>query len=126
MNRKGDKQFLQHGSDRTGIIPNAGKSIFCFTIIHWSRRCNHSNGWSFNFWKFICKFVSRPLQGSLEALRSPRRVNIFSFLRVAVMKRFSAPAGSRLFIDTGSVDMNIIPLFLLLCSVAQGLLQPGR
>jgi hypothetical protein len=70
---------------------------------------------------------SRPLQESLGSQSSQRREVIFSFLRVAVMKKGLPPqAGSNLFIATGSVDMNIILLFLHSCSVAQGLLQAGR
>jgi hypothetical protein len=43
------------------------------------------------------------------------------------MKKGLPPqAGSNLFIATGSVDMNIIILFLHSCSVTQGLLQAGR
>ena len=77
--------------------------------------------------EIISAFVSRPLEDSVEPQSlGEERVFIFSFLRVAAMKKdLSPPAGSMLFISTGSVDMNIILLFLLPCSVAQGLLPSG-
>ena len=73
--------------------------------------------------------MNRPLEDSLKSPRSLRKAGIFSFLRVAVMKKDLPPLrGSLLFIYTGSVDMNIrfLPSALLSAGPASlGLRRPG-
>jgi hypothetical protein len=61
-------------------------------------------------------FVSRPLQESLETQSSLRKECIIVAPK-RINNKFSPRAGSMLFISIGSVDMNIIPFFLLLFSL---------